>query len=328
MSKKRLLLLRLILLSMLSSLYVVACTDTLPGSFPDTDIVYQSKNYKEKTAGFSNADGSDNNKLSLEFYVNRPVWSTDGKTLYFLQVFGDNDYGTAGVSNERGGQISIWREGRGIKICKNKYFRGVSSIEHFLPSFGGSEALIVNAIQQIMTYDLDRCKVRKIFVDVTDDQYILLEGASLSSDGRYLVYTEGSITDIASPTYTIKIMDTDTRETIDIGEGINPAWYPDNTWIAYVKIDGIDIMAADSSQNNRLIEYDTRRDSTDGVKFATASPAPRWSPCGDWLVYHKCTNPEGICKYASDFSIFKVNVTTGEEIKILDGGVYPYWRER
>ncbi len=58
-------------------------------------------------------------------------------------------------------------------------------------------------------------------------------------------------------------------------------------------------------------------------------PIPSWSPDGEWLVYHKCTVPVEIgasCTYAEDYAIFIVNVATGEETLLIEGGLNPYWR--
>jgi Tol biopolymer transport system component len=57
-------------------------------------------------------------------------------------------------------------------------------------------------------------------------------------------------------------------------------------------------------------------------------PKPIWSPDGNWLVYHKCEleDPERECLYLEDYVIYKVNVHTGEEVKIIEGGLNPYWR--
>jgi hypothetical protein len=41
------------------------------------------------------------------------------------------------------------------------------------------------------------------------------------------------------------------------------------------------------------------------------------------LVYHKCVNQS--CEELSDFSIYKINVQSGEEEKIIDNGLFPVW---
>ncbi len=35
--------------------------------------------------------------------------------------------------------------------------------------------------------------------------------------------------------------------------------------------------------------------------------------------------PEG-CERGADFNIYKVNIDTGEEILLVEGGLNPYWR--
>ncbi|HMB23559.1 MAG TPA: hypothetical protein VKP08_12035 [Anaerolineales bacterium] len=52
-----------------------------------------------------------------------------------------------------------------------------------------------------------------------------------------------------------------------------------------------------------------------------------WSPDGKWLVYHKWVGTDyNTGTDPSSNAIYKLNIKTGEEIKILDGGIYPYWR--
>lgn len=54
-------------------------------------------------------------------------------------------------------------------------------------------------------------------------------------------------------------------------------------------------------------------------------PIVSWSPDGEWLVYHV---PNESLKASEDgpyYSIFKVNVETGEPVKLLDNGLLHYW---
>jgi hypothetical protein len=61
-------------------------------------------------------------------------------------------------------------------------------------------------------------------------------------------------------------------------------------------------------------------------------PIVSWSPDGQWLVYHvyneslKIKQRSRPFSFIQPYSIFKVNVATGNETKIIDGGMYPYWR--
>jgi hypothetical protein len=56
-------------------------------------------------------------------------------------------------------------------------------------------------------------------------------------------------------------------------------------------------------------------------------PIVSWSPDGQWLVYHVYNEHlAGSIFPGEPSSIFKVNVITGEEIKIIDGEISPSWR--
>ena len=45
---------------------------------------------------------------------------------------------------------------------------------------------------------------------------------------------------------------------------------------------------------------------------------PEWSPDGQWLVYHLWENKQ--------YNIHKLNLETGEDEVIFEGGLYPHWR--
>ncbi len=79
-----------------------------------------------------------------------------------------------------------------------------------------------------------------------------------------------------------------------------------------------------------LVEYVSPEE---GRSVEEWPPLPVWSPDGEWLAYHKCIldpGPKVDCSDTSDginFSIFMVNVDTGLEEKVLDGGLNPFWRQ-
>jgi Tol biopolymer transport system component len=55
------------------------------------------------------------------------------------------------------------------------------------------------------------------------------------------------------------------------------------------------------------------------------APFPSWSPDGKWLVYHRCSKPE--CALIDDYDIYKVEIATGIEYKIIEHGVFPDWKK-
>ncbi len=285
-----------------------SCIHAQP-KFPDTDIVYQAGTLNDAQIAFVDADGSNNVVLSVDPYMAKPIWAPDGKTLYTLQWSG------VGVS---AGRVSVWREGKAIHVCRNDRWMAVEAVA-VMPRSGSAQAIINNARKQLLLIDLDRCRELKRYIDYAKEPSREVWGASLSSDGKRFLYGE-SYNWPRHTKYVIMMMDVDTGESGEaIGEGINPAWSPDDKWIAYVQFDGIYIMAFDGSQSRQVIPYDATHGS--GDTFAPREPSPHWSPDGQWLVYHKCV------KYKLPCGIFKVEVATGAEVKIGDGD-YPYWRSR
>jgi Tol biopolymer transport system component len=144
----------------------------------------------------------------------------------------------------------------------------------------------------------------------------------LSFDGKWIAYTELDFSKTLPYQYHIIVWNIDSKQGVQVGDGINAAISPDNQLIAYTWFDGIYVMAIDGTNKRRLVEYDARGHND----FGDAPPAPRWSPDGKWLVYHKCLKGRDACYYAKDYSIFRVEVASGFEAKILDGGAFPFWR--
>ena len=114
-------------------------------------------------------------------------------------------------------------------------------------------------------------------------------------------------------------MHTDTEKVTEVLEGgYNPSLSPDEKKIAYVGSNGIYIANADGTGKKLLVPISISYELYKGL-----DPHPFWSPDGTTLIYHKCHNT--VCKDVTDFSIYKVNVNTGDEVKIVDGGLYPVW---
>jgi hypothetical protein len=300
--------------SMLICLLIAGCAPPQPAKFPDTDIVYEVILWNDPRIGFVNADGSDNSVLTTDTFVSKPTWAADGKTLYVLKWMG-----VGGVGD---GAISIWHEGKARHVCEDYPF--VNTVSTIISETGSTRAVIDNGGKQLLLFDLERCKELKRYVDFAEDPSRDVRGVSLSSDQTRIVYTEISERQSPQPKYRIKIMDLGTEGVVEIGEGINPAWSPDDSRIAYTKLDGIYVMASDGSQPHRLVEYDATSD-IDEHRFYPTPPAPHWSPDGRWLIYHKITSAS---RDRTDYGIFKVEVASSTEIKIVDGGAYPFWRAR
>lgn len=296
------------------------CVRSRPEVFPDNDIVYQSSDDNNASIGFVNADGSNNIVLPLDFYPVRPTWSADGKTLYFLNILGDSDI------MQSNGYISFWQEGNPVSTCWKRDWRNVAFV---MPAHTSDpQQVIMFYDSALIRADLKPCRELERYMEIRTSTANLYS-AFLSQDGQLISFTKAS--DVHSGersfSYTNYVLNISTSKITELGEGTNPAISPDNQWVAYTTYDGIYLIATDGSQKRRLVEYNFEDSLLS--HFAVAPPAPRWSPDGQWLIYHKCVKqyPHN-CYHADEFSIFKVEVATGQEIKIIDGGVYPYWRWR
>ena len=189
------------------------------------------------------------------------------------------------------------------------------------------QILIENAGLELILFDYVKCEEIIKYVDLESYDEGQIVGASLSSDGRSLVYALSSSLEEEDIEYIINIMDTQSMEVRAIGSGVYPSWSPDDQWIAYVGWDGIRMMESDGMHDRLIVEYDSTIDyPLRGMGFMTTSPIPQWSPDGEWLVYHKCTSVTKDCEYIKVFSIFKFELSTGREFLILEGGAYPDWK--
>lgn len=162
--------------------------------------------------------------------------------------------------------------------------------------------------------DSQDCEIVREIPVVRGDtnQETVFRSPSPSWQGTHIAYTE----------FRIKIVDIKTGEIKIIQEsGSNPTFSPDGNQIAFIKEDGIfarELNGAASQQVAVLSIW------LGGSEF---KPIPFWSPDGNWLLYHQCEREEWDCNQRDQFSIYKVNVHTQEVVKIVEGGLYPYWRK-
>jgi hypothetical protein len=309
----------MLLLALLAS----SCAPWQLGQFPDTEIVYQRNDPGQPSLGFVNADGSGNVVVQLDFYTTIPAWDADGETIFFMLLrrsYGDSDY--RGV----GGLASYWREGDWRHSCHNYLWQmtvGLDPIEN-----GRSiVALMNNAGSWLAIIDLRSCEVVDELLRLDEQDRTTIFGGDLDTHGEAVAYgTAVSGPDLtAPPEYSLWVMDLGSRDSVRIGEGINPAWSPGSDYLAYITLHGLFVAEANGSGEHRLVEMDL--EGRDPGLFVPMPPQPRWSPDGRWIAYHACAEPTGECQFAaSDYTVFAVEVETGEIKSIVAGGVYPFWR--
>lgn len=276
---------------------------------PKTDIIYQSINYRspgapdDYTVGFVNIDGSGNRLINIGSRAIQPVYSRNTGALLFH--VGDNPLEIAPELTS--GEIYLQNaKGQG-KHCQN--YAG-----WFIFPINGTNNALLNDASTIAIFNFDNCETIKI---LAHKAYI--GSSSISDSGKKVAY-DARATTYGEFTGTIYITDVDTGNTEEIlSKGQNPSISPDETKIAYMGEDGIYI-ANISGGNQKLIVP---------VSFSDYSyrpslfPAPFWSPDGKLLIYHKCIK-QG-CRRITDFSLYKINVETGKEEKIIDNGLFPVW---
>jgi len=306
-----------------------------PDQFPDTDIIFQTETLwgerSDETLGFVNADGSILTYLSI-LIPNKwggksspcyPTIASDGSTLVFRIP---SATGTAG-------ELVVMHPSQRAIICNVEMGGG-------RPSLTGDQNLalihLVSPGGRLALFNLANCEEGmdpqsiKIY-DMTTIQHSP-RGGALSPNSQTLAFEEfGNYQDSEEtpPLPTIYVQDLASGLEITIGNGFAPAWSPDGQWIAFTGVDGIYLVKADGTDKRRVVEYQSPEGGGRPPFEEDWPPLPSWSPDGNWLVYHKCTLEPGLrtnCNAREDYAIFKVNIETGEEIKILDGGLNPYWR--
>ncbi len=287
----------------------------IPETFPNTDIIFSAPD----GIGFVNADGSNLSSLAFvaelsygkEDHAWRPVITADSKTIVAkaADVFMNASLPQA---------LIVWQANKKPTFCDNW-------LHQQLPLLTKDQTGIYIQFEQgIALYALDSCGTNVAPTKFYED----MQGI-FSPDLKYVAYVRQS--DRFSKSYIVVKEVNSTKEFIVIDEGSVPSWSFDSKWIAYTGVDGIYIVSVEEFEKpKRILKHLNPRDSFSGLyEYVTyhIPPEPSWSPDGKWLVYHKwlgirhddTTDP-------STYAIYKLNIETGEEIKILDGGMYPFWR--
>lgn len=283
--------------------------------FPEADIVYQSISANDfgeatyKSVGFVNADGSGDKTIELYERPSRPVYSKELEGLIFLEA--KNAAHIFGLV----GDIAFLSESGKFTVC-NKLPNG--SFDYSFP-ISGTKNLLVNTLHSIEIVDIDTCVVVKTLVSPSSEiKFRLISSAHISESGQWVIFAvdwgDKGLEEMAR----IVLLNTQTNEFQEMPfTGGNPTLSPDGEKITYVGANGIYISDITSKNPTLLISINEAFMLGDGM------PYPFWSPDGEWLVYHKCINKS--CYRLEDFSIFKVDVSSGEETKIKDGGMFPVW---
>jgi hypothetical protein len=301
----------------------------LPESgFPDTEIVYQTATDPGIKAdfrlGFINSDGTD---LSFVEIPAPSISSNESSPTYPL-IKSDNSLLVVEGVTAAGyaGRLSVISSSGEIIMCgeTNDLITGSLSLTD------NQNYVIVTMTgfpTKIAQFDLEAClesrKPSKTIIEIPG-VYEPCEGggASLSPSRELLAFP-----DCSTHNARIVVLDLAKKKGLILGHGIAPAWSPNGNLIAYRGLDGIHVVHSDGEDDRLLVEY--------GILEGIGSsedwpPTPFWSPDGTRLIYHKCdlsSWPTKRCWEQEEYAIFILNIETGEEVKIINGGVNPYWRK-
>jgi hypothetical protein len=293
-----------------------------PIEFPGGEIVYQKGAWEfSHEVGFINADGTDENSISIEIYngwgcingIKLPVLSNDHSILTFRNK-GNPTLHSPTI-------LYILPTSKKIIECDDL------DLGIYRPQFVYDDtALFVDRYNPLGVFaivDANSCKIIQLFKKelFSFDP----DSGSLSPDGKYIVYS--SFGSDKSP--QIELLDLNTSQEIKIAEGAFPVWSPNGEQIAYIGVVGIYIYDMNSEEAYRIVEYRNPESNRPAAYKGTWPVMVSWSPEGDRLVYHKCLNDvrdiTNNCDDIEEFALFVLDIESGKETKIIEGGVNPYW---
>jgi len=302
----------------------------VPEQFPDTEIVF---NAGDGRMGFVNTDGSALTYITI--YVNSedhykystlPVMKNDNSTLFFLLTPITTVHEPLIVGNyepyvgEGTGKLVVAVQGEFPVVCENWYsgkpqllsngLLVLNPVNKTLALYNPADCVDSENALPLKMYDPPMQQHTENGQTETTPQF-----GYISPNGQLMAYRRGEIV----------IRELSSGEETIIGEGNYPAWSHDSQWLSYVGHDGIYIVKTDGTEKRRVVEstYTTSMISQHGKKYYIP-PWPAWSPDGQWLVYHLYTDTS--VRPPAEIPIYKVNVNTGEVIKIVDYGIFPSWR--
>jgi Tol biopolymer transport system component len=270
------------------------------------DIVFQYWNGDQSLEGglgLLNADGSGFELLPSITDVEMPIWSFDKKEVAYKWVFDrqqSDDYGF----------LTFYGK---ITVCDKYYFYGrlkwASSGLLIISNQGSGNSLGYS--RQIVLWDVDKCQTNKmIYKEETPDFF---EEPDYSITGN-VVFTRRS-----ADKRSIVLFDEKTAKPVKIADGFGGSWSPDGTKIVYTGARGLYISDMEGTKTENVVDLTEYYPvENNAIIYDEWPPMAVWSPDSKYLAFHR--------KSGNIYTIVKVELSSGLETVLFEGGMYPDWR--
>jgi len=283
--------------------------------FPDREIVfeYPSTAAEPGNLGFIRPDGTEFITRTVEprlpAKASMPTWSPDGKFIAFQTDALSNSQRVVSHEGELSGKCRKW----GWNVERNWVTEEGDLLFVFTDETSEHPSIVLGNPRS--------CKVHLTLLEATDIAGGgFIEYPNLSLQG-WLALSRVFTEDFPARAEII-VVEPGSREVQVVGQGRAPVWSRSGEWLAYTALDGIYVVRKEGTETHRVVDIDSRSESypgtSVGIGWLIGFPTPSWSPDGKWLVYHRMTT--------AGSAIYKVNVESGVETEIFQGGVYPDWR--
>lgn len=273
-------------------------------TLPKTELVY-IVDEREHILGFVDTDGTNFETIFVESFTDsdgtaRPAWGGSATNIVFL----------AGptVSESYPRNLYIWQPSKAhYEICNLNH--NIFSVE-MSPD---GQKVFYNKGGILFEMDLDSCEETEIII--IDKNHTVF--ATINWENNDLVVSK--VRD--DKLLYIPHNQPDAKKALYLTDGTRPAFSPDGKWISFIRDDGIYVIGIDGSSERLLFSrlYDDF-ESENGI-----TPYPRWSPDGQYIVFHDCERNR--CYSGPDgYGIYMINIETLEKTHVISNGLSPYWR--
>jgi hypothetical protein len=263
------------------------------GSIPQKEIVFRSSN-PSWNLGFINSDGSGYEERRVERISYLVTWSEDGKYLN-LELFPAEHFYFGGypflLSTEGRVYYCPVLEDQGLRLF---HFRSLDNSHVLLGKYREEP-------NQVILFDMAACNEKETLYTTRPGERP--DEVALSNQ-RYFAIGINTYASKENARSGVLIIAPSGEEIRHLPDAQFPAWSKDGEWLAYSRGTGSGILYISKKDGSGQKDLGVQIDG-----------APAWSPDGEWIVY------------SDNWVIYKINVNTGEKVKLFDGGTSPDWRK-